>query len=175
MSMSLSPMLREELALREKTVHERAKLMAASGVCDRLGMSAAHVLALLERYPVLYREAWVKPTNRTSRFAQDGFDIGDGWFSIVDRLSAKLSADPNLHVWQFKEKMGRLTVYFCDSDVPSDPRLDEATDAALDEAADESMRTCEVCGQPGIRDKRRHWVSVRCKPCLQTEDETRKP
>ena len=166
----------EEYAdFRSKTVHERAKLLAASGKQDRLDMTAAHVLALLERYPVLFREAWVAPTNQASRFAQDGFDIGGGWFDIVDRLSVRLSADPNLHVWQLKEKMGRLTVYFCDSAASSDPRLDEATDAALDEAAEESMRTCEVCGQPGIRDKRRHWISVRCEPCRQIDDAKRKP
>ncbi len=166
----------EEYAdFRSKTVHERATLLAASGKQDRLDMTAAHVLALLERYPVLFREAWVAPTNQASRFAQDGFDIGDGWFDIVDRLFVRLSADPNLHVWQLKEKFARLTVYFCAGDAPSDPRLDETTDAALDEAADESMRTCEVCGKPGVRDKRPHWVSVRCEPCLQIDDAKRKP
>jgi len=41
-----------------KTVHERAKLLAASGKRNRLDMSPAHVLELLERYPSLYREAW---------------------------------------------------------------------------------------------------------------------
>ncbi len=80
----------EEYAdFRSKTVHERAKLLAASGKQDRLDMTAAHVLALLERYPVLFREAWVAPTNQASRFAQDGFDIGGGWFDIVDRLSVR--------------------------------------------------------------------------------------
>ena len=165
----------EEYAdFRSKTVHERATLLAASGKQDRLDMTAAHVLALLERYPVLFREAWVAPTNQASRFAQDGFDIGDGWFDIVDRLSVRLSADPNLHVWQLKEKMGRLTVYFCDSAASSDPRLDEATDAALDEAAEESLRTCEVCGQPGICDKRGHTVCVRCESCCREEEKARK-
>jgi len=165
----------EEYAdFRSKTVHERAKLLAASGKQDRLDMTAATSWPS-RTLPCSFPRAWVAPTNQASRFAQDGFDIGDGWFDIVDRLSAKLSADPNLHVWQLKEKMGRLTVYFCDSAASSDPRLDEATDAALDEAAEESMRTCEVCGQPGIRDKRRHWVSVRCEPCLQIDDTKRKP
>ena len=104
-----------------KTVHERAKLLAASGKQNRLDMSAAHVLELLERYPSLYREAWTTPSNKACRFASDGFCIGDGWFGIVDRLSAKLSADPNLHVCQIKEKYGSLRVYFCDVDAPPDP------------------------------------------------------
>ncbi|MGA7743521.1 MAG: HepT-like ribonuclease domain-containing protein [Polyangia bacterium] len=154
-----------------KTVHERAKLLAASGERNRLDISAAHVLELLERYPSLYREAWTTPSNKACRFASDGFAVGDGWFGIVDRLSAKLSADPNLHVWQVKEKYGSLRVYFCDQDTPPDPRLDKATDAALDKAVRESVRTCEICGQPGIIAKRRCWVSVRCKPCRKIEDE----
>ena len=169
----LSPGLERLLALREKTVFERARLLAASGERSRLDLSAAHVLALLERYPILYREAWVTPANKASRLACDGFDIGDGWFSIVDRLSARLSADASLHVWQLKEKFGRLTVYFCDGDETAASSLDTMTDAALDEAADESMRTCEVCGQPGNRDKRRHWVSVRCETCRQIDDAER--
>ena len=154
-----------------KTVHERAKLLAASGKQDRLDMSAAHVLELLERYPSLYREAWTTPSNKACRFASDGFCIGDGWFGIVDRLSAKLSADPNLHVCQIKEKFGSLRVYFCDVDAPPDPSLDKATDAALDKAVRESMRTCEVCGKPGILARRQRWISVRCKPCRQFDEE----
>jgi uncharacterized protein with HEPN domain len=74
-------------------------------------------------------------------------------------------------VWQVKEKYGSLRVYFCDQDTPPDPRLDKATDAALDKAVRESVRTCEICGQPGIIAKRRYWVSVRCKPCRKIEDE----
>lgn len=173
--MKISAGWEEYANFRSRTIYDRAKQLVASGKQGWFDMSPVHVLSLLERFPVLYREAWVTPTNRTSRFAQDGFEIRDGWFSIADRLSAKLSADPNLHVWQFKEKMGRLTVYFCDGDATADPALDAMTDAALDEAADESMRTCELCGQPGTLDKREHTVCVRCESCCREEEKARQP
>ena len=127
-----------------------AGLPAASGGRSRLDLSPGHALALLEKYPGLFREAWAAPTSPASRFAAGGFEIGDGWFRIVERLSAKLAKDTALHVVQVKEKYARLKVY-CDRDpsVPRDPSLDAEMKAALDEAGDESERTCEVCGEPG--------------------------
>ena len=165
---------REYADFRSKNVYERAKLLAASGKRNRLDMSPAHVVELIERYPSLFREARTKPTNKACRFAVDGFCIGDGWHALVDRLSAKLSADPNLCVWQIKEKFGSLRVYFCDRDKPSDPRLGKVTDAALDKAIRESVRTCEICGKPGTLTRRRNWVSVRCKACLKVDDAEKK-
>ena len=168
--------VRKLLALREKTVFERSNLLAASGDRSWLDLSPEHALALLEKYPVLYREAWVAPKNQASRFACGGFEIGDGWFGIVDRLSAKLAKDTALYVVQIKEKYGRLKVYFeFDENTPPNPRLNAEIEVAIREAADESERTCEVCGQPGISDWRHRWVSVRCEPCLQIEDAKGKP
>jgi uncharacterized protein with HEPN domain/predicted RNase H-like HicB family nuclease len=161
---------KEHADFRSKSVYERAKLLAASGKRNRLDMSPAHVVELIERYPTLYREARTTPTSKACRFAIDGFCIGDGWHGIVDRLSATLAADPNLCIWQIKEKYGSLRVHFCDRDTPSDQRLDKATDAALDRATRESMRTCEICGKPGRLTRRRNWVSVRCRPCLKDDD-----
>ena len=161
---------KEYADFRSKSVYERAKLLAASGKRNRLDMSPAHVLELIERYPTLYREGRIAPTSKACRFAVDGFCISDGWHGIVDRLSAKLATDPNLHVWQIKEKFGSLRVHFCDRDTPSDPRLGKVTDAALDKATRESVRTCEICGKPGRLTKRRNWVSVRCEACLKVDD-----
>ena len=172
----LSPWMRRLLALREKTVFERSELLVASDERSRLDLSPEHALALLEKSPVLFREAWVVPTNIASRFACGGFEIGDGWFHIVDRLSTKLTEDTALHVVQLKEKYGRLKVYFeRDESVPPDTRLDAEMETALDEAADESERTCEVCGEPGTSEERNRWVSVRCEPCLQIEEKARRP
>ena len=159
----------ELVALRAKTVHERAKLAAASGDRSRLDMTAAHVLALLERYPVLYREAWVTPSNAASPFARDGFDVSDGWYAIVERMSARLAVDPNLHIDQLKEKWGRLTVYFTSSEDATAPAgmPGEELDRAIDEAEEESERTCMICGEPGTNKKRGLWVTVLCEPCVQ--------
>ncbi|MGA7744118.1 MAG: hypothetical protein WBP56_13465 [Polyangia bacterium] len=163
----------ELVALRTKTVHERAKLAAASGDRSRLDMTAAHVLSLLERFPVLYREAWATPSNAASPFARDGFDVSDGWFGIVERMSAKLAADPANHIDQLKEKWGRLTVYLTrpeDAAAPAPTAAGmpgEELDRAIDEAEEESERTCLVCGEPGTSEKRGRWVTVLCGPCVQ--------
>jgi uncharacterized protein with HEPN domain len=160
----------ELVALRKKTVFERAKLLAASGVGSRLDMTAAHVLALLERYPALYREAWVQPSNKTSPFARDGFDVSDGWHAIIERMSARLAVDPSLHIDQLKEKWGRLTVYLTPSAAPEPAAAGtpgEELDQAIDEAEEESERTCMICGEPGTNKKRGLWVTVLCEPCVQ--------
>jgi uncharacterized protein with HEPN domain len=167
----LSPWMERLLALREKTVFRRSKLLAASRDQSRLDLTPEHALALLEKYPGLFREAWVEPKSPASPFARGGFEICDGWFSIVARLSAKLAKDTALHVVQVKEKYGRLKVY-CgrDPSVPQDPRLDAELEAAIAKAADESERTCEVCGEPGTHEERHRWWSVRCGPCVQIDE-----
>jgi len=163
--------MRRLLALREKTVFERSGLLAASGEQSRLDLSPEHALALLEKYPRLYREAWVEPANPASRFAGNGFEIGDGWFSLVDRLSARLAKDTAIHVVQVKEKYGRLKVYWeGEENAPPDPRLDAEIEAAIGEAADESEQTCEVCGEPGTIEERHRWMSVRCGPCDRIDE-----
>jgi len=129
-----------------------------------MSMSPAHTLELVERYPGLYRHADDKPVPSCEPFAREGFACGDGWFAIVDRLSAKLVADPNLVVSQAKEKMGLLTVYFNTSELAS-PEIEAATDAALHDAREESRHTCEVCGELGTHKKRGHHVGVICVPC----------
>jgi uncharacterized protein with HEPN domain len=167
----LSPWMRRLLALREKTVFERSGLLAASGEQSRLDLSAEHALTLLEKYPRLFREAWVAPANPASRFACSGFEILDGWFALLDRLSAKLAKDPAIRVVQVKEKYGRLKVYWeGDENAPPDPRLDDEIEAAIREAADESERTCEVCGEPGTHEERHRWWSVRCGPCDRIDE-----
>ena len=155
----------ELVALRSKTVFERAKLPDRS----RLDMTAAHVLSLLERYPALYREAWVQPSNKTSPFARDGFDVSDGWYAIIERMSARLAVDPSLHVDQLKEKWGRLTVYLTPSEDATAPAgmPGEELDRVIDEAEEESERTCMICGEPGTNKKRGLWVTVLCEPCVQ--------
>ena len=146
----LTPWMRRLLALREKTVFDRSGLLAASGEQSRLDLSPEHALALLEKYPASFARHGSRRRTRRADSPADGFEIGDGWFGIVDRLSAKLAKDTALYVVQVKEKYGRLKVYWeRDESAPRDPRLDAEIEAAIDEAADESERTCEVCGEPG--------------------------
>jgi hypothetical protein len=135
-------------------------------------MTPAHQLELIERYPGLYRHAGDDPTQRAYPFARDAFSCGDGWFGIIDRLSAKLVEDPYLIVSQVKEKFGTLRVYFHAQDgAPTpDPELDARLDAEMAAALDESKRTCELCGQPGVYLTDRKWVAVRCTFCAALDD-----
>ena len=148
-----------------------AGLPAASGGRSRLDLTPGHALALLEKYPVLFREAWAAPTSPASRFAAGGFEICGGWFCIVERLSARLAMDTALHVVQVKEKYARLKVH-CERDpsMPRDPSLDAEMRAAIDEAGDESERTCEVCGEPGTIKERNRYFRVRCEPCDRIDE-----
>jgi hypothetical protein len=131
-------------------------------------MTVEHSKQLIERYPSLYRLADASPVPASPPFAREGFACGDGWFAVIDKLSAKLSADPNLVVGQLKEKFGLLRISFEMSPLPSN-EIEEATDTALAEAVAESRVTCEWCGKPGEHAQREgHW-SVRCGACAAEE------
>jgi uncharacterized protein with HEPN domain len=136
---------------------------------SRTAMSPAHTLELVERYPGLYRHGDDKPVSSCEPFASEGFACGDGWFRIIDRLSAKLAADPNLVVGQLKAKMGLLTVYFDISELAS-PKIERMTNAALRKARSESRRTCEICGVRGVYKERGDRVGALCEPCNWLND-----
>ena len=130
----------------------------------RTAMSPRHMLELVERYPGLYRHADDKPVSSCEPFASEGFAVGDGWFRIIDRLSAKLAVDPNLVVSQLKQKNGLLRVYFDLGELAS-RKIEAMTDAALREACEESRRICEVCGVRGVYRERGERIGVLCEPC----------
>ena len=141
---------------------------------DHKSMTPAHTRVLIERYPGLYRRADDKPVSSCEPFAREGFACGNGWFTIIDRLSAKLVADPNLVVSQLKEKMGLLTVYF-DISEPASSKIEAMTDAALRKARRESKLTCEVCGARGAYKERERWFSVLCPTCVRSESQEKTP
>jgi len=107
---------------------------------------------LADMYPRLYRDLGADPKNSCMAF---GFECGDGWFDIINRLSAKL--EPlGVIASQVKEKYGTLRFYVHSA-------TDEAWDL-IDEAELESSVTCEVCGEEGeTRDD--GWVSTMCNKC----------
>ena len=91
-----------------------------------------------------------------------GFEHGDGWFGILWRLCEDLEplaeglegeGSPPFEVVRVREEGGGLRVY-----------ASGGTDAIrerVEAAQEESLRTCEVCGQPGLR-RRNHWARIRC-------------
>ncbi len=93
-----------------------------------------------------------------------GFEVGDGWFDLLWRLSETLegiinqlpSSDCLPRALQVKEKFGTLCFYMTDE-------TDEM-ERAIQRAEDESSRTCEECGQPGQL-RGRSWVVTMCATC----------
>ncbi len=98
---------------------------------------------LCQRYGDLYAERFGQP--QEAAMAR-GFEVGDGWFGIIDSLSelivrgadARGAARPV--VQQVKEKFGALRFHV------ERPVEDEA---AFDLAENMSQRVCEVSGKPG--------------------------
>jgi uncharacterized protein with HEPN domain len=147
----------------QPTVHEyfRKGLLTYGHSPGRRDMSPAHQLSLVERYPRLYRAADEQPTGMIVPFARHGFSVGDGWFHLIDRLSAKLATDPAVTAVQVKEKFGVLRFYTSDRS-----NLRPMLHRAIGKAVAASRRTCEICGKRGkLAARRRGWLSVRCEPC----------
>lgn len=96
-----------------------------------------------------------------------GIECGDGWFDLIDQLSAKLEPlieeankldEFGVYVCQVKEKFGTLRFY-----------LSSGTDEMyklIDDAEERSAKTCELCGADGeiLGDG---WLSCRCENCAK--------
>ena len=94
---------------------------------------------------------------RMSEEAQWLSGIGDGWVSIVEELNDGLAElYPDYEILQIKQKYGGLRYYTVG--VGTEGR------ALIDAAEAKSMRTCEVCGEPGGQDNS-YWVETLCDTC----------
>ena len=121
-------------------------------------MNAEHTKHLIEKYPELYRGHKLPITQNLMSF---GFEHGDGWFVLVDNLSAlitlldKRDGSETIAV-QVKEKFGGLRYY-----------VEGGTEAvwkAIEEAEALSERTCEWCGEPG-KERGGGWIYTLCDAC----------
>ena len=126
-------------------------------------MNAKNTAYLIGRYPVLYQGHTWPITQSLMAF---GFECGDGWFRLIDQLSSDITAIDNLDgtttiAVQVKEKYGGLRFYVSGGT--------EAVFEAIDKAEDLSLKTCEVCGEPGtIRDG--SWVYTMCDKCWEKKE-----
>jgi hypothetical protein len=128
-------------------------------------VNAKNTAYLIGRYPILYQGHEWPLTQNLMAF---GFECGDGWFKIIDQLSADITLLDEKNgtttiAVQVKEKFGALRFYV---QAGSDAIFD-----LIDKAEDESSRTCEMCGEPGeLRGV--GWVSTMCDKCWAEKEQT---
>jgi DNA segregation ATPase FtsK/SpoIIIE-like protein len=112
---------------------------------------------LCKRYPAIFADR-----NNPDSCMYRGFECGNGWFNLIDRLCFRIHADvdrdgrPQPAAAQVKEKLGGLRIYWREAD--------DGVRALADFACDLSHVTCEVCGAPGeaVQAPRRA-LRVRCQ------------
>jgi hypothetical protein len=107
---------------------------------------------LIKAYSGLYRDVSKLPSESLMCF---GFECGDGWFNILDRLSKALTdLDEDVVAVQVKEKYGTLRFYITGGSI--------IADNLIDRAEIESARTCEACGESGKMRNVGHWLRTLC-------------
>lgn len=126
-----------------------------------------------DTYPLLYKDMYASPMRSCMAF---GFDIGPGWYPIIEKLSAKLenliqkykNEHPDLdkdylpRASQVKEKYGTLRFYMISET--------EEMIALIDEAEEISKTVCEECGQPGVNKTSCGWYITMCDKCRKERD-----
>ncbi len=99
---------------------------------------------LCTRYPLIFAERNRPITESCMGF---GFSCGDGWFTLIDTLCARLQFEtdrngaPQIVASQVKEKFGGLRFYVRSAT--------EQQCGMIDMAESLSAHICEVCGHPG--------------------------
>ena len=107
-------------------------------------MTPDHDKLLCERYPKIFEDRHASIQTSLMAF---GFEVGDGWFDLIDRLCARLqelsdeAVAPQVVAVQVKEKFGTLRFYVRAS---NDEQM-----AAIAAAERESKGICEICGTTG--------------------------
>ena len=119
---------------------------------------------LCQKYPLIFQGRTDGDPRRTLMCY--GFCHGDGWFNIIENLSAKIQTycdekksqgeDFQVVAVQVKEKFGGLRFYVDGGD--------EYTNGLIRAAEDASYETCEDCGVPGTLRKGGWWATL-CDKC----------
>lgn len=99
-----------------------------------------------------------------------------GWYSIVIQLDRDLAEiDPDYVVHQVKEKYAGLRYYFHASEGVTEADQ-QRMDALVDEAEAQCERTCEMCGEPGVRHATPHgWLRTLCAECAAASEHHYQP
>jgi hypothetical protein len=117
---------------------------------------------IFEKWPHWFRDAG----NIRLSLMSWGFTCGDGWYEIIYELCERIEPlvagldDGGLafQVVQVKEKFGGLRFYVEGSS--------EEIEAAIHSASELSVKTCEVCGNPGsLEQDVTGWWKTLCLSC----------
>jgi len=119
--------------------------------------------ALCENYPEIFMNRHGNPQNTAMCW---GFECGDGWYDLIDRLCANIQnyiknknnnnkeVVPQVVALQVKEKFGTLRFYVSGGD--------DFTDGMIWMAESMSGKICEVCGNSGTTGGT-GWISTKCE------------
>ena len=123
---------------------------------------------------MLYSQRGGNPTETCMYW---GFECGDGWYKLIDRLSAQLEEinagldkDDRIEAAQVKEKFGGLRFYT--NGVPT--KVGSLVDTLIRKAEKESYETCERCGGEG-KPNSCGWISTLCEKCRKQKDSCSPP
>jgi hypothetical protein len=122
-------------------------------------------LKLVKKYPKLFKEYGGDPRQTCMHW---GFSHGDGWYDIIDELSAKLEPF-GVVAAQVKEKFGGLRFYLDYPKHLSDEDLEKVREIK-NVYESKSYETCEGCGEPGER-RTGGWLRTLCDDCEKTRYE----
>lgn len=131
-------------------------------------MKAELTEKLLNDFPNLYK----KDIDPRFCFRLFGFEVGNGWFDLLYRLSAELESEilkmpeedrKDTFVSQVKEKYAGLRFYGYG--------FTQEMEWIIDQYCDLSYKTCEVCGKLG-RVRGVSWYNTLCEE--HTDEDTRK-
>jgi hypothetical protein len=121
--------------------------------------------SLCAKYPSIFAERNGDPATTSMCW---GFEIGDGWFTLIDVLCAGLQREtdergaPQVIASQVKQKAGGLRFHV---DAASDRQR-----AMIELAQDLSRQLCEACGAPGTtREASPRKIEIRCAACHADE------
>ena len=114
--------------------------------------------ALIDKYPKLFRQVGLPPTVSCMAW---GIECGEGWYPIIDKLSAKLIEmyGDKIEYAQIKEKFGTMRVYvdLLDKDI----KLMDVF-GIISEYEAMSGIICERCGKPASIRSIRGWLCTLC-------------
>ncbi len=129
-------------------------------------MNKENTKKLYEKYPKIFAQ---KDLTIQQSCMPWGFECGDGWFDLIDKLCDALQfhTDRNnysqVEATQVKEKFGTLSFYT--------NGIDDYLRGYISFAELMSASICETCGTNQNVTQTKGWIKTICKECLEKKEE----